>query len=86
MMGGGAGGTKAFGGSGSFHQNDSGSGNENTISADHGIGMTMMVDSTRSGGHSNDCGSGSTIKKTSYKDKFKNFIKKHTSQGDNSKI
>jgi hypothetical protein len=46
----------------------------------------MPPDSTRSGGnHSNDGGSGSTMKKTSYKDKFKNFVKKHTSHGDNGK-
>ncbi len=85
MMGGAAGGTMAFGGSGSFQQNDSGSGNENTIS-DHGFGGAGIPDSTRSGGnHSNDGGSGSTMKKTSYKDKFKNFVKKHTSHGDNAK-
>lgn len=84
MLGGGAGGTMAFGGSGSFHQNDSGSGNENTIS-DHGFGGGM-VDSTRSGGgHSNDGGSGSTMKKTSYKDKIKNFVKKHTSNENTKK-
>jgi hypothetical protein len=48
MMGGAAGGTMVFGGSGSFQQNDSGSGNENTIS-DHGFGGSGMPDSTRSG-------------------------------------
>lgn len=45
-----------------------------------------MVDSTRSGGgHSNDGGSGSTMKKTSYKDKIKNFVKKHTSNENTKK-
>lgn len=79
MLGGGAGGTMAFGGSGSFslqhNQNDSGSGNETTMNADH---VGAAAESTRSGG---DGGSGSTIKKTSYKDKIKNFMKKHTSSG-----
>ncbi len=67
-----SGGTMAFGGSGSMH-NDSG--NEYTNSE----GDTQRNQAVNmSGGAGSDGGSGSTIKKESKKDKIKNFFKKHT--------